>query len=671
MMSQVEDTMKRIEAAERRAEGQAMQQSLSSKNADAKLRAGSAVDLVYQRVQECANFYNSWHETRELLQVLVADDLDPKERSRVTQIRELLIQLNRTLCECHLRLGHVFAECVDEMAEKPVTPVLPNGTRVRSSWRDGRYSGADFLDTVRRSGIDVSGDFITPAEPRPRTAEPPSEEQMDKIEKTLAGEVHVDRVYFVQLERAQKYLVDLLWASEMLRQYIPKMVEKVRATTPQLEKVDSDRIDASMGHVLQLHEDLVQILDAIHRGPDGDKVRQSMAKAVETSSRRNADTVKEIENKSTQSVTARKIDALLAADAFQSQLAILCIAVRDLVTMSSSLVWGVNSSDRPESLRDRAQQVHETIVMVAEVLRESRTLIETRPGVGGDHFSRGREHVREVYKRLSITPPKPDPQPILNDEAEQMMYDGQLLQVLAGSCEEIFLDIQVGYAVLREFCFELDTACCEHDEGSGHYRFVTNSATFMYVFHLDENADQVQIKGAKRPWNQEQTQVEITKLYQPCRLRDLREVLQLITRNEMGNQEDLRGHLIDQVRYHDSLDKQSGDEEPVSEDAETSPVEERPRIDQRRIIRMTETTLREIIGVVAVARAQSQPLNEGEPLGITSVLVESDFKADGFEIELEALPNMQESCGYKLGATGLPYPEPGKDKPAEDGEVTP
>lgn len=88
-------------------------------------------------------------------------------------------------------------------------------------------------------------------------------------------------------------------------------------------------------------------------------------------------------------------------------------------------------------------------------------------------------------------------------------------------------------------------------------------------------------------------------------------------------------------------------------------IEPRPRIGQNRIIKLTEQTLRELTRAVAIAHEE----------GLASVLVTSDFKADAFDIAIDP-GNLQESCGYHIGARGLAYPEPGKDQLRKDGEVT-
>jgi hypothetical protein len=888
-MNQINETMKRLQEQELREEGQKMQ---ASGDTCEKLMQRPTKDLVKDRQLEINSLACSWFNNLERLQSLVSDGPHPKEQGRVTQMRELVIQLSRTLCECHKRLGGIYAEHVDELAEANRL-IMPEKGGVRGAW-GSRYSGADFLDTARRSGIDVSEkiegvrnailqskgvppkycgyeDVITPAPSRPRIEEPPTEKQLDSIEKQLdtSGElvdslladlaqlyviansassmvrmfvktlqdihktpetgtaecqlhsvlvqldkmlvlvqesvppqyieregskllprileeakerhgkhvalggkvplidtpdgkpfcvssmVRVQKPYLIQLERARKYLVDLMWASAMIADYVPKMVERVRGLTHKMDEDTADKVGAAMNHVERLKNDLEKVEFGIHQGPDGDKIRQRMANAKDISSSRDEGVLKKIE---------KHAELVTTFDAYEMQLARLCAWLessypsiwdvvvgaldgklpiemlkewskspaaylkgieselhnaQDLLLVNSTPATLARARTYVEELQERSdkdgtyvKKLRETgpspsrletrgprgnreigIVIEGEVGSGKSTLasaltqllsdrgfvldVDARTALEVGHFKQHPVELDQllvsgywdkVYLNQRLVgqdKPSPDHRPaaMSNDICETLMRGGRLLEVLGTACEEFFLDTVVDRKILREFCNELDTSCCEYDGGDGQYRFVINSTMFMYVFHLDTNANQVEIKGAKRMWNKEDdSEVEITKLYTPCRIRELREALVLIVRNEIGNQEDLRTSLIRQVRYYDSLDKQ-----PEAEDTQPLPY---PRIGQRRVIHMTETTLREVMAVVEKARSSSSADASGM-LGITSVLVESPYKVDAFEIAIEVLPNTQESCGYKLGATGLPYPELGKDDLPADGEVTP
>jgi uncharacterized ferredoxin-like protein len=88
-----------------------------------------------------------------------------------------------------------------------------------------------------------------------------------------------------------------------------------------------------------------------------------------------------------------------------------------------------------------------------------------------------------------------------------------------------------------------------------------------------------------------------------------------------------------------------------TEQEEHEQRERRPRIGQNRIIKVTEQTLREINKAVETAHTE----------GLASVMVESSLMVDVFDVALDP-GNMQESCGYHIGARGLAPPEPGKEE---------
>jgi hypothetical protein len=92
-----------------------------------------------------------------------------------------------------------------------------------------------------------------------------------------------------------------------------------------------------------------------------------------------------------------------------------------------------------------------------------------------------------------------------------------------------------------------------------------------------------------------------------------------------------------------------------TEQEEHEQREARPRIGQNRIIKLTEQTVKEIMQAITVGHDEC----------LASVLVSSDFKADSFHVALDP-GNMQESCGYHIGARGLAPPEPGKDELSND-----
>lgn len=95
-----------------------------------------------------------------------------------------------------------------------------------------------------------------------------------------------------------------------------------------------------------------------------------------------------------------------------------------------------------------------------------------------------------------------------------------------------------------------------------------------------------------------------------------------------------------------------------------------PRVGQRRMIKLTETTVRELMRAIENAHADHQAV-DGTGTTITSIIVDSPVKVDAFEISLD-FGNMQESCGYMTSSHGLPPAEPGKEQlESNDDEVMP
>ena len=713
-MNQVEETMKRIAQRELREEGRGMQKE-QSRMCD--LAPGAIEDLAQGSMDEIAHYYKIWlqqvERSRKSIESIVDDMSIPKAESA----RRVLIELGHMLFHCHTRLADTYKHYSNEIDPllNASIPDIPN-----------RYHGSDFLDTARRSGVDVSEPsiaermsavqpLITPAAPRYRTAERPSEEQLDKIEELMskrgdsrvyedkcldshvivqsddggplatARNIKVRKDYFAHLERSFHTLINLMWAAEPIVAYGTRVVAMLESVADAPISVhQSQRKAHRLGNLVA---ELSKQLAAIHNGPDAKEIRESMARAIkfpesmaraikfpesmaraikfpEGDSRRVHEIEKKVEARD--SAEQEELVKFLHGD-----IAHLSIFANTVLVIARRLVDGVINDEKvcetgkviATALDGELTNLKQMLKIVKRSVPSSMMkMIEGRPSDMMIREAKERHGIYETDAEVEQSEDK-DPKPISRikiDEAEAMLKDGRLIEILNSSCEEIFLDTQVDRGILEEFCQELDTGCRMYDDERG-YRVVINSTAFMYIFRYIDT-DTLELTGAKRVVRPgTQTQVEVRKTFHAPRVRDLKEIFTLITRNEIGNADELRDYLIGEVRHLDNLDKQPGEDQPA-EDEQTQP-QPRPRVGQRRIIRIEEQTLRELVKMIDTVREDNT--HDGA-LMVTGVLLESKFKVDAFDVTLEALPGTQEGGNYEVGATGLPFPEQSKDEIGDD-----
>jgi len=689
-MNQVEETMKRIAQRELREEGRGMQKE-QSRMCD--LAPGAIEDLAQGSMDEIAHYYKIWlqqvERSRKSIESIVDDMSIPKAESA----RRVLIELGHMLFHCHTRLADTYKHYSNEIDPllNASIPDIPN-----------RYHGSDFLDTARRSGVDVSDSpLITPAAPRERTVERPSEEQLDKIEELMskrgdsrvyedkcldshvivqsddggplatARNIKVRKDYFAHLERSFHTLINLMWAAEPIVAYGTRVVAMLESVADAPVSVHQSQRKAR--HLGDLVAELSKQLAAIHNGPDAKEIRESMARAIkfpEGDSRRVHEIEKKVEARD--SAEQEELVKFLHGD-----IAHLSIFANTVLVIARRLVDGVINDEKvcetgkviATALDGELTNLKQMLKIVKRSVPSSMMkMIEGRPSDMMIREAKERHGIYETDAEVEQSEDKAissssDPKPISRikiDEAEAMLKDDRLIEILNSSCEEIFLDTQVNRGILEEFCQELDTGCRMYDDERG-YRVVINSTAFMYIFRYIDT-DTLELTGAKRVVRPgTQTQVEIRATFRVPKVRDLKEIFTLITRNEIGNADELRDYLIGEVRHLDNLDKQPGEDQPA-EDEQTQP-QPRPRVGQRRIIRIEEQTLRELVKMIDTVREDNT--HDGA-LMVTGVLLESKFKVDAFDVTLEALPGTQEGGNYEVGATGLPFPEQSKDEIGDD-----
>jgi len=791
MSDQVSDTMKKFAAAELQEERQAKMQAVRQERVE--VRPGSAADLIFNRVREASNFHSSWEDACMLLRNLVSDGQDPREQGRVSQIRELVIQLSRTLCECHARLGHIFAEHVDEIAEQPELE-LPR-----------YYGGRHFLDTARRSGIDVGeqkpmcqpldrregdtvyvdaseqvgltdegrkeiekkrlsrrlnavegllsdlywqarrvsdfgskfighlgdaleaaghkenivdstffqddmtqmkdslsvlGKIVDLVEQGPTKPQLQRKSAMVTPEKIRAADVDTseqgekkDNVlinpdYLAQLEQMSHDLIELMWASDMLVVYIPKFIVKTQSI------ISEKTID----HLENLWQDLEGVSKRIHGCSYGPDIREQMARFINQKEKdhkylqgmgvetHRVPTVRQIKNslKGSTPETDKRLDQI--GDRLDVAKSLVTPAVTDYGRRPRGpheigiIVEGENGSGKSTLVSVLTKLIARCATSGVGILDvDATTALDVKRFKGEsrtleDLFGFGFWN-KVIVTQRDLQDRSMDPQPVEVLPAEltiDMMKEHRMIDVLNSDVQEILLDTVVDEAMLREFCEELDTSCREYPEtgrdNDKRRRFVIHSASTMYVFHYDPYSQSVKLCAAKRVFGVgEQSEVESTKFFCPARLRDLREVFTLITRNEIGNAEELREHLVSHGR------QSILDEQLETMGQETSPeipdefIVPRPRVGQNRVIRIDEQVLRELVKMVDTVREDN---TKDGVLMATGVLFESKHKVDSFDVKLDSIQGTQMGGNYEVGAIGLPPAEPGKGSFGVDGEVT-